>query len=110
MLRARKEFIWDANHNPADYEENLGRGMTFLPGSEGAVHLTCNCEAVACEVLARRVIHVSPPDRITAMMSTRFTHRELDGDSSDKLSALEMAIDAHWSVVTLFGITSVLIS
>lgn len=30
------------------------------------------------------------------MMSTRFMHREIDGDSSDKTSALEMAIDSHW--------------
>ncbi len=30
------------------------------------------------------------------MMTTRFTHRELDGDDSDKVSALEMAIDSHW--------------
>lgn len=52
--------------------------------------------ATACEVLARRIIHVSPVDRITPMMSTRFTHREVDGDSSDKTSALEMAIDSHW--------------
>ena len=27
LLRARKEFMWDANHNPADYGENLGRGV-----------------------------------------------------------------------------------
>ncbi|KAJ3556721.1 hypothetical protein NM688_g1867 [Phlebia brevispora] len=79
LLRARKEFMWDANHNPADYEENIGR-------------------ATACEVLARRVIHVSPADRIATMMSTRFTHRELDGDASDKTSALEMAIDSHCTI------------
>ena len=52
--------------------------------------------ATACEVLARRVIHVSPPDRITSMLSTRYTHREVDGDEGDKTSALEMAIDSHW--------------
>lgn len=52
--------------------------------------------ATACEVLARRIVHASPPDRITSMMSTRYTHRELDGDDSDKTSALEMAIDSHW--------------
>jgi hypothetical protein len=52
--------------------------------------------ATACEVLARRIIHVSPPDRITSMMSARFTYRELDGDASDKTSALETAIDSHW--------------
>lgn len=52
--------------------------------------------AVACEVLARRVIHQAPPDRVTPMMSTRFRHREVDGDLSEKASALEMAIDSHW--------------
>ncbi len=26
LLRARKEFIWDADHNPADFEENWCRG------------------------------------------------------------------------------------
>lgn len=26
LLRARAEFMWDANHNPADYGENRGRG------------------------------------------------------------------------------------
>lgn len=71
--------MWDANHNPADYGENLGR-------------------AIACEVLARRVIHLSPEDRITPMMSTRFMHREIDGDESEKISALEMAIDSHCTI------------
>ncbi|TCD69242.1 hypothetical protein EIP91_008345 [Steccherinum ochraceum] len=79
LLRARKEFMWDANHNAADYGENLGR-------------------AIACEVLARRVIHRAPPDRITSMMSTRFMHREVDGDDSEKVSALEMAIDSHCTI------------
>ncbi|KAI0692662.1 calcium activated cation channel [Cytidiella melzeri] len=79
LLRARKEFMWDANHNPADYDENL-------------------CRAIACEVLARRIVHVSPPDRITPMLSTRYTHREVDGDKSDKTSALEMAIDSHCTI------------
>ena len=53
-------------------------------------------EATACEVLARRVIHRAPSDRITSMMSTRFKHLEVDGDESEKVSALEMAIDSHW--------------
>lgn len=52
--------------------------------------------ATACEVLARRVIHKSPPDKVTSMMSSRFIHREVDGDESEKVSALEMAIDSHW--------------
>ncbi|KAJ3484123.1 hypothetical protein NLI96_g5862 [Meripilus lineatus] len=79
LLRARKEFIWDANHNPADYGENL-------------------CRATACEVLARRVVHKSAPDRITAVMTSRFMHKEADGDESEKTSALEMAIDSHCTI------------
>ena len=69
--------MYEANHNPADYGENHGR-------------------AVACEVLARRVVHLSPPDRLNDIMSTRFCHLEWDGDSSDLSTALELAIDTHW--------------
>lgn len=29
-------------------------------------------------------------------MSSRYIHREIDGDESEKVSALEMAIDSHW--------------
>ncbi|KAK7695377.1 hypothetical protein QCA50_000012 [Cerrena zonata] len=79
LLRARKEFMWDSNHNPADYDENLGR-------------------AIACEVLARRVIHRAAPEKIHTMMSTRFVHREVDGDESDRLSAIELAIDSHCTI------------
>ncbi|OBZ76077.1 Calcium channel YVC1 [Grifola frondosa] len=79
LIRARKEFMWDADHNPADYGENYGR-------------------AIACEVLARRVIHLAPQDKISSMMATRFTHKEVDGDTSDKVSALEMAIDSHCTI------------
>lgn len=52
--------------------------------------------AIACEVLARRVIHRAAPEKIHTMMSTRFVHREVDGDESDRLSAIELAIDSHW--------------
>ncbi|OCH94327.1 calcium activated cation channel [Obba rivulosa] len=79
LLRARKEFLWDANHNPADFEENSGR-------------------ATACEVLARRIVHQSPPDCVTPMMCTRFMHREVNGEISEKASALEMAIDSHCTI------------
>ncbi|EKM59313.1 uncharacterized protein PHACADRAFT_249722 [Phanerochaete carnosa HHB-10118-sp] len=79
LLRARKEFMWDSNHNPADYGESL-------------------CRATACEVLARKIVHASAPDRITPIMTTRFTHREADGDVSDKNSALELAIDSHCTI------------
>ncbi|KAK0462001.1 uncharacterized protein EV420DRAFT_140598 [Desarmillaria tabescens] len=79
LLRARAEFMYDADHNPADYGENYGR-------------------AIACEVLARKIVHQSPPDRVNAFMSTRFKHRQLDGDESDMASALEMAIDSHCTI------------
>ncbi|KAJ7180384.1 calcium activated cation channel [Mycena crocata] len=79
LLRARAEFMWDANHNPADYGENLGR-------------------ATACEVLARRLVHMAPPDTLNAIMSTRFQHIQVDGDKSDLSSALEMAIDSHCTI------------
>ncbi|KAF8914195.1 calcium activated cation channel [Gymnopilus junonius] len=79
LLRARAEFIWDANHNAADYGENRGR-------------------ATACEVLARRIVHLAEPDRIRAIMSTRYQHRQIDGDESDMSSALEMAIDQHCTI------------
>ncbi|KAF5387843.1 hypothetical protein D9615_000601 [Tricholomella constricta] len=83
LLRARAEFMWDANHNPADYGENIGRGTSV---------------AIACEVLARRIVHLSPPDRLTVIMSSRFQHRQVDGDESDMSSALEQAIDSHCSI------------
>lgn len=79
LLRARAEFMWDANHNPADYGENLGR-------------------AVACEVLARRIVHLAEPDRIATIMSTRYQHRQIDGDASEMSSALEVAIDQHCTI------------
>jgi hypothetical protein len=79
LLRARTEFKYDANHDAADYDENFGR-------------------AIACEVLARRVVHKSSPDRIPAIMSTRHRHREIDGDISEKCSVLELAIDTHCTI------------
>ncbi|KAI0677344.1 hypothetical protein C8Q78DRAFT_1002340 [Trametes maxima] len=79
FLRARREFIWDANHNPADYGENF-------------------CRATACEVLARRVVHQAPPEKISAIMASRFCHREIDGDESGRSSALELAIDCHCTI------------
>ncbi|KAG6910952.1 hypothetical protein DXG01_006006 [Tephrocybe rancida] len=79
LLRARAEFMWDANHNPADFGENVGR-------------------ATACEVLARRIVHMSPPERLRSIMSSRFKHRQVDGDESDMSSALEVAIDSHCTI------------
>ncbi|KAF9534693.1 calcium activated cation channel [Crepidotus variabilis] len=79
LLRAKAEFMWDANHNPADYGENLGR-------------------AIACEVLARRIVHLSDPNKIKDIMSTRYKHRQVDGDESEMSSALEVAIDQHCTI------------
>ncbi|KAI1796187.1 calcium activated cation channel [Ganoderma leucocontextum] len=79
LLRARKEFIFDANHNPADYGEN-------------------ECRATACEVLARRVVHCAPPEKISTIMCNRYRHKELDGDISGRTSALEAAIDSHCTI------------
>ncbi|KAI3615204.1 calcium activated cation channel [Moniliophthora roreri] len=79
LLRARAEFMWDANHNPADYGEDY-------------------CRGIACEVLARRIVHKTAPDRLTAVMSARYRHVQIDGDESDLTSALEMAIDSHCTI------------
>lgn len=62
------------------------------------IRLNTVASAIACEVLARRVIHLAPPDKMHAMMSSRFRHREVDGDESERLSAIEIAIDSHWYV------------
>ncbi|KAF7332263.1 hypothetical protein MKEN_00107500 [Mycena kentingensis (nom. inval.)] len=79
LLRARIEFMHDANQNPADYGENVGR-------------------ATACEVLARRIVHMAPQESLNELMSTRFQHLQADGDKSDMSSALEMAIDTHCTI------------
>ncbi|KZT29239.1 hypothetical protein NEOLEDRAFT_1174961 [Neolentinus lepideus HHB14362 ss-1] len=79
LLRARREFMWEANHNPADYGENFGR-------------------AIACEVIARKIIHQAPSDRLKSIMSTRFQIQETDGDVSEMTSALELAIDSHCTI------------
>ncbi|KAG1846767.1 hypothetical protein DFJ58DRAFT_798534 [Suillus subalutaceus] len=79
LLRAHAEFVREAYLNPADFGENRGR-------------------AVACEVLARRIIHQSPSEKIKSLMSTRHRHREPDGDISEASSALEIAIDTHCTI------------
>ncbi|QRV87749.1 ion transport domain-containing protein [Ceratobasidium sp. AG-Ba] len=79
LLRARQSFMWDANHDTADYGENIGR-------------------ALACETLARRMLHTVPPERLDDIMSTRFRHSEWDGDPSALSSALELAIDQRATI------------
>lgn len=69
----------DANANPTDYGEN-------------------RCRAAACEMLARRLVHRVPPNRLQSVMSTRYRYRERDGDASAPICALETAIDQHCTV------------
>ncbi|TYJ58757.1 hypothetical protein B9479_000593 [Cryptococcus floricola] len=76
LLRAQTNFISEAYKNPADYDENTCRGL-------------------AAEVLARRIVHNLPTDRLESVMSTRYRYRESDGDVSAPTSALETAIDQH---------------
>ncbi|KAG2060138.1 hypothetical protein BDR06DRAFT_948194 [Suillus hirtellus] len=79
LLRAHADFKREAYLNPADFGENTGR-------------------AVACEVLARRIVHQNPSEKIKSLMSTRYRHREPDGDISEASSALEIAIDTHCTI------------
>lgn len=78
LLRARRDFMVEASRNPADYGENRGR-------------------AIACEVLARRIVHNAPLERIPDIMSSRYTHRQHDGDI-EFTSAIELAIDSHCTI------------
>lgn len=43
--------------------------------------------AIACEVLARRIVHSLSVDRLESVMSTRYRYREEDGDISSPVSA-----------------------
>jgi len=97
--------MWDANHDPADYGENFGRGKPFarLVRYRRKYSVNLTPKAVACEVLARRIVHQAPPDRVTSIMSTRLKHRQIDGEESDMSSALELAIDSHWYVLSDSG-------
>ncbi|EIW82309.1 hypothetical protein CONPUDRAFT_81817 [Coniophora puteana RWD-64-598 SS2] len=79
LLQARARFMSEANNNPADYDENLGR-------------------ATACEVIARRIVHQSPTDQLDELMSARYSHIQMDGDASELSSALEVAIDSHSTI------------
>ncbi|WVR03896.1 hypothetical protein IAU60_000895 [Kwoniella sp. DSM 27419] len=79
LLRAKATFMTEAYANPADYDENVIR-------------------AVAAEVLARRIVHNLPVDRLESVMSTRYRFRESDGDESAPTSALETAIDQHCTI------------
>ncbi|EIW66614.1 hypothetical protein TREMEDRAFT_74757 [Tremella mesenterica DSM 1558] len=79
LLRAKALFVKEGYQNPADYDE-------------------CCCRATACEVLARRIVHNLPADRLESVMSTRFRYRDSDGDVSAATSLLETAIDQHCTI------------
>ena len=100
LLQARQSFMWDANHNPADYDEFYGRGRSRMIATRNYM-LIMSVQAIACEVLARRIVHRLPAERLTTVMSKRYRHLEWDGDQSELQSALELAIDTHWLVVFL---------
>lgn len=51
---------------------------------------------MACEVLARRIIHLTDSDSVKSVLSMRYKHRQVDGDESEMSNALELAIDQHW--------------
>lgn len=59
--------------------------------------------AIACEVLARRILHKAPTDRHINIMSTRYRHLDRDGEYSDMTSALELAIDTNRFVLVFAG-------
>lgn len=82
LLRAKAMLMNEAYKNPADYDENL-------------------CRATAAEVLARRIVHNLPIDKLESVMSTRYRYRESDGDESAPSSALETAIDQHGTVSSI---------
>jgi hypothetical protein len=47
---------------------------------------------MACEV------HQTPPEKLTYMMSNRYSTVDWDGDESNLVSALELAVDTHCTV------------
>jgi hypothetical protein len=55
--------------------------------------------AVACEVLARQIVHASPRDRLAHIMSARYKYKEDNAEFAVTSSALELAIDQEWSVL-----------
>ncbi|KAG9037681.1 hypothetical protein FRB95_004527 [Tulasnella sp. JGI-2019a] len=79
LLRARQSFMWDANSDAADYDENISR-------------------AVACEMLARKIVNKLPSEKLYTVMSDRLAFQEDDGDKSSFASALETAIDQHCTI------------
>ncbi|EJU06559.1 calcium activated cation channel [Dacryopinax primogenitus] len=79
LLRARRTFWEQAQMSPADYDEHMAR-------------------ATACEVLARKLVHVVSPERLNHVMSKRFRYKTWDDEESAAVSALELAIDQHCTI------------
>ncbi|GJJ07175.1 hypothetical protein Clacol_001375 [Clathrus columnatus] len=81
LLRAQQTFLRDASHNIADWDENL-------------------CRATACEIIARKLIHIVGPERLASIMSTRYRYRDNEGNISSPSSVFEFAVDKHSQLVT----------
>ncbi|CCM00664.1 uncharacterized protein FIBRA_02703 [Fibroporia radiculosa] len=90
LLQARKEFLWDATNNPADWGENHGRGMFVLLA--GSAYLNSHRTSAFLK------LSPAPSDKVVPMLSTRFRHKEIDDDYSEKSSALEAAFDSHCTI------------
>ncbi|KAG9317378.1 hypothetical protein JVU11DRAFT_1577 [Chiua virens] len=79
LLRAHFEFIRESRRDPANHGENLGR-------------------AVACEVIARKVVHQTPLDKVVGLVTNRYRYRENDGEISEASSTLEVAVENHCTI------------
>lgn len=76
LLKLKQYFKKEALEDQSDYDEHM-------------------CRSVACEVLARYVMHRVDAQKLPKVMSKRFCYIESDGDVSAPLSVLELAIDLH---------------
>ncbi|TIA88992.1 hypothetical protein E3P99_02276 [Wallemia hederae] len=76
LLKLKQYFKKEALEDQSDYDEHL-------------------CRSLACEVLARYVMHRVDAQKLPKVMSKRFCYIESDGDVSAPLSVLELAIDLH---------------
>jgi len=79
LLRAHALFVRDAHVNLADHDES-------------------HCRAIACEVLARRILRKLPHDRLKDVLSTRYRWVQSEGTESAPMCALELAIDEECTV------------
>lgn len=63
-----------------------------------ADHDESHCRAIACEVLARRILRKLPHERLKDVLSTRHKWVQSDGTPSAPMCALELAIDQECTV------------